>query len=153
MREQCSSGGYTKVYLAAAWSRREEILGVAEELKKLGVVITSRWLTEEQGLQTRPTPGFLRERAYIDLADVAASDVLVRFTDTLETMGAIYDESEAAWVPVNFVTGARHDETGYALGLGKTVFVVGGRQNIFDYLDRVIHLKDVEELKQRLDPR
>ena len=39
-----------RVYLSAAWGRREEILRVADRLRLEGVEITSNWLTEEEGI-------------------------------------------------------------------------------------------------------
>ena len=127
-----------KIYLAAAWSRREEILSVAERLRAVGVEITSKWLTEESGMMVGGEEKFLRERAYIDLEDVDAADALVRFTDTVPT--------DVSLVPKHLISGARMFEMGYAKARGKTLYVVGGKQNVFDRLDGIIHVKDVDAL-------
>ena len=125
-----------KVYLAGAWSRREEIDEVAVRLRKLGVTVTSNWLTEETAQQTGAFEKFLRDRAYLDLNDVDEADVIVRFAD----------EFEGDTVPKHFVSGARHFEFGYAKARGKALFVVGGKQNVFDRLDGIVFVKDVDEL-------
>jgi len=126
-----------KIYLAAAWRRREEILLVAEKLRSLGIEITSNWLTEETDQQHTLTETFLRDRAYIDLRDVDAADAIVRFTDNVKGV---------TMVPAHLISGARMFEMGYAKAKGKTLYVVGGKQNVFDRLPDVIHIQDVEEL-------
>lgn len=129
-----------KVYLAAAWSRRAEIEEVAVRLRKLGVEVTSNWLTEEKAQQTGAKEKFLRDRAYLDLEDVARADAIVRFTDP-----EVFDFSLTP-IPRALLSGARMVEFGYAKALGKTLYVVGGKQNVFDRLDGIVHLKDVDEL-------
>lgn len=128
-----------RVYLAGAWSRRVEIKKVAVRLRKLGVEVTSNWLTEETAQQTGAREKFLRDRAYLDLNDVARADAIVRFTDP-----ECFEKGKV--VPKALLSGARHTEFGYAKALGKTLYVVGGKQNVFDRLDGVVHLKDVDEL-------
>lgn len=132
-----------KIYLSAAWSRLDEISQVARELEALGVEITSCWLHEETHSMTNGgMEKFLRERAYIDLADVDAADGIVRFAD--QVSGAL--------TPSRLMSGARHFEFGYAKAKGKTLYVVGGRQNVFDRLDGIVHVKDAAELKRLLCP-
>lgn len=125
-----------KIYLAAAFSRRLEIKAVAEHLRALEVTITSRWLDEEEGMSTGSPEKFLRERAYLDLADVDEADAIVRFSDTITS-----DK-----MPSHLLSGARMVEFGYAKAKGKTLYVVGGKQNVFDRLDGIVHVKDVNEL-------
>jgi hypothetical protein len=132
-----------KVYLAAAWRRLEEIAALSAELKASGIEITSRWLDEENNLYGHGEK-FLRERAYLDLQDIAKSDAVVRFTDKYSEMGLL--------VPRDLISGARHFEFGYAKALGKTLYVVGGKQNVFDRLDGIVHVKDTQELKRLLAP-
>lgn len=130
-----------RVYLAGAWSRREEIRVLRDELNALGIAVTSRWLDEHPA----PTNGkekFLRETALYDLADIRDSDVLVRVSDDLS----------APYVASHLATGARMVEMGYALGRGIPVVVVGGVQNVFDRLPNVVHVKDVGALKRYLSP-
>ena len=125
-----------KIYLAAAWGRREEILRVADRLRLVGVEITSNWLTEEEGMQSGSKERFLRERAYVDLQDVDRADVLVRFADTPRTKSVLRA----------LISGARMFEMGYAKAKGKGLIVVGGKQHVFDRLDGIVHVKDADAL-------
>jgi hypothetical protein len=129
-----------RVYLAGAWGRREEILRVADRLRLVGVEITSNWLTEEEGMQSGSKERFLRERAYVDLQDVDRADALVRFADVPRTRQ----------VPRALISGARMVEFGYAKAKGKTLYVVGGKQNVFDRLDGIVHVKDADALVRLL---
>ena len=129
-----------KVYLAAAWGRREEILRVADRLQSVVVEITSGWLTEEEGMQSGSKERFLRERAYVDLQDVDKADAIVRFADV--NLKRKVDRA--------LVSGARMFEFGYAKARGKTLYVVGGKQNVFDRLDGIVHVKDVDALVRLL---
>lgn len=128
-----------KVYLAAAWSRREEMRQIATMLRADGISVVSRWLDEPGGLQMGESPSFLAHRAQIDLEDIRSCDVLARFADPV-----------AEWCDPKLLTGARHTEMGYALALGKRLFVVGRCQNVFDYLPEVTLLAGVEALKYHL---
>lgn len=127
-----------KVYLAAAWGRRAELLPVAAYLRSLGIEVTSNWLAELA--DTPVDPDFLRSRAEIDLADIDRADCLVRFSDVV--LGSR--------VHISLLSCARMFEFGYAHRSGKRLYVVGGVQNIFDQLSSVIHVKTVNELYQRL---
>jgi nucleoside 2-deoxyribosyltransferase len=129
-----------KIYLAGAWSRREEILRVADRLRQEGINITSNWLTEEEKMPSTNKEKFLRERAYIDLGDVDRADALVRFADIPRTRK----------VAKSLISGARMFEMGYAKAKGKTLYVVGGKQNVFDFLDGVVHVKDADALVRLL---
>lgn len=126
-----------KVYLAAAFSRQAEVAKIAEDLKSNGVIITSRWLTEQK---YRPTESekveYLAKRAQEDLDDIDQADILVRFTDDLG----------APMVPSHLATGSRMGEMLWAMSKDKPVLVVGGYQCVFDYLPKVLHAKTVEEL-------
>ena len=123
-----------KVYLAARYTQKEEMKTVREILRKAGVMCTSSWLNEPH------TPGTtldqvldtdLCEFAQQDMDDIRRCDLFVLFSvDPL--------------LPT--VRGGRHVETGYALGLGKPVYVVGPRENIFHYLPGVKHFTCISEL-------
>lgn len=129
-----------RVYLAAAFSRKDEIRAVADDLKAAGVNVQSRWLYEPDpptGINRRR---FMRERAEIDVQDVLACDILVRFTDQVP------DDT----VPSYLISGSRMWEAGMAYQAGKTVIVVGGFQCVFDYLSSILHVHNVAELKEYL---
>lgn len=128
------------VYLAASFSRQQEMRDVATALETYGVKIVSRWLNENQSIHTSTKDKFLRECAFTDVNDVKLADVIVRFADDLST------ES----IPSHLGTGARHFEMGLAFALGKPLIVVGKRQNIFDFLPHVTVLKDMSALIRHL---
>lgn len=130
-----------RVYLGASFSRQSEMRAIAERLKLSGVEVTSRWL-EETPPPNHNREKFFRECAFLDVEDVKRANMLVRFADDLR--GSI--------VPANLATGARMFETGLAWSLGIPIVVVGGYQNVFDYLPSIIHLKDVDALIRYLSP-
>lgn len=165
-----------KIYLASAWSRREEMQGIAENLKLMGHEITSRWLVNEKDSSTFPADGKASQidndareakhtvNALHDVEDVLTADAIVRFSDAPEMVWPL--------VPARLLSGARNFEFGlmYAAELfaqtwakynlsatdgkgrrliateRKLLFVVDGKQNIFDRLPEVMHLKDVNQL-------
>lgn len=134
------------VYLAAAWSRREEMKALAIELEQSvpGLVVNSRWIKEEPSsnrwFQQKKMKALREERAIQDQEDVAAADILVRFTDNLSSRT----------VPSYLATGSRMVEMGMALRGQQSVIVVGGIQPIFDYLPSVRHVKTINSLKRVL---
>lgn len=120
-----------KVYLAAAFSRQEEIKEVALRLGSKGIAVTSEWLyVKKERL----------ENAFMDVRNIREADVLVRFTDNIGSN----------LVPTRLISGARHFETGLAWGHGIPIIVVGGHQNIFDNFPNIRHVRDVDELEQVL---
>jgi crossover junction endodeoxyribonuclease RuvC len=111
-----------KLYLAARYSRREELLEYAAQLEVAGLEVTSRWLkgghqvTEQQLLDDKA----LGERfASEDWDDLEKADVMIAFTE------------EPRSAPNR---GGRHVELGLALALDMVVFVVGPRENVFHAL-------------------
>lgn len=132
-----------KIYLAAAWSRQQEIREFAPELEAQGHEITSRWLYEKPAPVGQDRERHLRETAFIDIEDVRRADILVRFTDEITQLG--YD-SNTPIARVGLVSGARMFEFGLAWSEGIPVVVVGGIQNVFDRLPNVVHLPDKEAL-------
>jgi hypothetical protein len=134
------------IYLAAAWSRREEMKKLAGELERdiPGLIVNSRWIKEEPSSNRWFTQKKMiatrRERAQQDRQDVEAADILVRFTDDLSPK----------MVPSYLATGSRMVEMGIALRGHTPVIVVGGIQPIFDYMKEIIHISNVAELKRCL---
>lgn len=129
-----------KVYLAAAFSRRAELRGYRDELRRAGIEVTSRWLDESE----EPEPDdddfaddvrSFAEYAEMDLEDVQDADVIVCFTE------------EPGGGPAR---GGRHVELGYALGIGLDAIVVGYRENIFHCLRDVHFDPDWEAARTRL---
>jgi hypothetical protein len=120
-----------KVYLAAAFRRQEEITNIAVRLTDKGLIITSRWLyVKKERL----------ENAFMDIEDVRRSDVLVRFTDKVNSN----------LVATQLISGARHFETGLAWERGIPIIVVGGKQNLFDDFPNITHVDSIDELEKVL---
>lgn len=105
-----------KLYLAGSWLRRDEIRKYADELKSIGIEITSRWLYSHGECTS------LEEEysdALEDLDDIRKADALILFT---------------SGPAGGYQTGGRHFETGYAWAKGLDLFIVGPRENIFHNL-------------------
>lgn len=130
-----------KVYLAARYSRREELCTYREWLQTVGFTVTSRWLNGEhqisdsglalgssaehaiEGDSDDAETVALRKRfANEDWNDLKAADIVVAFTESPRTGPS---------------RGGRHVELGAALAWGQDVLVVGYRENVFCCLDAV----------------
>src|SRR4029077_9900077 len=114
MKEICLNHSQSElaVYLAARYSRKNEIKEKAEELTNLGITVTSRWFNEaatESGLGNE-------NYGVQDIEDIDACDILILFSE---------DPKEA------YPRGGRHFESGYAFGKGKPVIVIGPIENCF----------------------
>lgn len=104
------------VYIAGSWKNKEFIRRRAEELIRLGISVTSRWLTSEEANPNSDSSVMCMYHAHMDLEDVLRADLFVVDTSVSST------------------TGGYHVELGYAIGLGKSIYIVGHRENIFQYL-------------------
>lgn len=107
------------VYLASRFENRARLRECRVVLEGYRHVVTSRWLD----VACRPTPAedspewadHAAEWSQYDLEDIDASDLLICDLDCeLEGM-----------------RGGVHVEVGYALALGKQVWVIGRRPNVF----------------------
>jgi|GEM_PF-1872187 len=149
-----------KIYLAARYSRREELCCYREQLRALGHKVTSRWLdgmhqidakgnpigeegeslveTDEHGdIKDAMAAALLRQRfAHEDVADVQSSRLLIAFTEPPRELSRN--------------RGGRHVELGIALGQGIPVFIVGYRENVFCWLDQVEYFETWEVCFERL---
>lgn len=127
-----------KTYLAAPYSTKEYVTKCAQELRDLGIIVTSSWLNEPHvpGMQmSELTPEQHQKYAMRDEIDVREADVFVFFTDPT---GII-------------VRGGRHVEFGMAVILGKPICVVGNQhENIFHFLPNVFHFESWDTAKTRL---
>lgn len=125
-----------KLYIAA--SSRTAASNVMKRLQDEGHVVTSRWIESD-------TPFHVGSRHYDcnrsewsvnDEEDVrAATDGLVSISEPDGTM----------------VPGGKHVETGIAIALGRPVFVVGCRENIFHWHPLVSVVADIESLVSLLN--
>ena len=138
----------SRVYLAARYGRREEVLARAIELAGDGHTVTSRWLLGEQqwdaatlaaatALEERgETPPEAARFAIEDWADLRSAEVVILFA---EPPGCITG-----------TRGGRHVEFGMAYALGKRCLVVGGRENVFHLLPGVEHHPTWERARRSL---
>lgn len=130
-----------KVYLAARYSRRNQMRDLAAELKQMGYAITSRWL--ETDWVNRPNdssaapPEYREKYAVVDMEDVAAADVVISFTEA----------------PGDGSRGGRHVEFGLAVAWGKRLIVVGYRENLFHHLPAVEFFASQWDLLRALQPK
>lgn len=127
-----------KIYLAARYSRREELARYRKQLEELGHIVQARWLNGAHQLTDDGTPigdkgealvedrfqttegARLREKfALDDWEDVNAAELVISFTEP--------PRSKAN-------RGGRHVEYGIALANRSRVIVVGHRENIFHWL-------------------
>lgn len=119
----------SRFYLAARFSRREEMKECRADLMREGHVVTSRWLDTHgtsdtnKGPRDHGTVDFGRRLcAHEDLEDILLADTLISFTE--EPYMASYPG-----------TGGRHVEYGYALAHRKRLILVGYRENVFHDLN------------------
>ena len=128
------------IYLAARYSRREELCTYRSWLLTAGAQVTSRWLdgdhqvTDGQLLgaddaqviegdsQDESAVELRRRFALEDWADLLRADLVVSFTEPPRS---------------NASRGGRHVEFGAALALNKQCMVVGPRENVFHCMPRV----------------
>lgn len=114
-----------KFYLAAGFSRKDEIADKAKQLMHMRIGVTSTWPWEDATPQA--TLADLGDQHLIvngekDIAEIDAADGVILFTQE----------------PTQpFVRGGRMHEFGYAHGKGKRLIVCGPKENIFHYLPEV----------------
>ncbi|MHB1762642.1 MAG: hypothetical protein ACYCS4_07885 [Acidimicrobiales bacterium] len=131
--------GTPVVYLAARYSRREELCRYKTDLEAAGYQVPARWLLGEHqvhGLEAAraveadgPVPA---EQAVLfaedDIEDLLGADIIVNFTEAPRS-GA--------------TRGGRHVELGVALGLKRVgagrhdIYVVGPLENVFHALPEI----------------
>lgn len=132
-----------RIYLAARYSRRQELAEYREQLRQAGFNVQARWLDGNHQIGTDGTPigdngerlvehndgstdvaaAELRSKfAGEDFGDVIGCDLLIAFTEPPRS---------------NASRGGRHVEFGIALGMMKRVWIVGPRENIFCWLEDV----------------
>ena len=116
-----------KIYLAARYSRREELCGYRQALESAGYEVTSRWLNgnhqiDDAGLSAEASASERSRFATEDWEDLMAADTTINFSETPRGTTS---------------RGGRHVEFGAALAAGQTVIVVGPRENVFHCLPQV----------------
>lgn len=124
-----------KIYLAARYSKWPQMMEFRTKLELLGHTVTSRWI-DGHGPATFEdcTP---EERARIasdDEADVLDSTCIIGFTEIRDTP----------------TSGGRHCEWGMARALDLKQIMIGGRENVFYYMDGQLQFDTQEECLEYL---
>ncbi len=135
---QGSSQSELAVYLAARYSRKDEIKQKSLELIDMGINCTSRWLDEKCSPTTTMAEtgdAFCLEVANTDIEDIDRADVLVLFTENPE---------------IPFVRGGRHFESGYAYAKGIQTLTCGPKENVFHHLQKIANFDNWETIKEVL---
>ncbi len=121
-----------KIYLAARYSRREELLAYRADLEAMGHTVTSRWLNgshqiSDEGLSAEGTREERERFALEDWNDLSDASRCIAFTK--EPRGS--HSRGGMWV-----------EMGAALAWRKQVIVCGPLENVFCCLPDVEHFDD-----------
>lgn len=123
------------IYLAARYSRIDELNFYKRELEAWGHIVTSRWLNGEHQIHGYDAYQVARgndlvtfpEKAALfaqdDVEDLAAADVVISFSEEPRNG--------------NSGRGGRHVELGLALAQEKRLILVGPRENVFHCLPMV----------------
>lgn len=122
-----------KVYLAARWNRGRELREFGRELEQRGIELVSHWVF----LESHDGDGFSevgdltrQQLAHDTVRNIERANIVVQFLD----------EGEQG------PTCTRYMEAGIALGLQKTLVVVGRPTNLLQFHAGVVRLEDQQEL-------
>lgn len=111
------------IYLAARFSRKDELNGYRRILERDGMEITSRWLTgihEWNGVADETMPHAVSQQfANDDLEDIERAGLFCYFADPPDNRGT---------------RGGKDFELGYAYNAGIPCIVVGHRSHVFTHL-------------------
>jgi len=121
------------VYIAGRFARKLELQVYAARLRREGHTVTSRWLRGHNATESHEKLKLFAEE---DLQDVHAADMVLLFTDGGDTDGGY--------------SGGRHWECGYAFALGKKVWIVGPKENVFHHLEGVVAFERFEWAIQQI---
>lgn len=130
-----------KIYIAASAPNVEKAREVASLLRSWGYEPTSTWHDagdvgyEQHGAKEHEIeiPESMADKALLDEEHVRAADVLVIITgDTL-------------------TRGGRHAECGMAIALGKRVYLLGPREQVFHWHTLVLPCDSTDALRTGLD--
>lgn len=136
-----------KIYLAARYSRRVELLGYKSLLEAIGHDVTSRWLPGEHQILDGQMPGKAGEAEVESGSSQAATELRERFAredwQDLVSADAVISFTEAPRSKSS--RGGRHVEFGAALALNKICIVVGPRENVFHCLPAVTVVRSIAE--------
>lgn len=104
-----------KIYLAARYSRREELCGYRTILEAHGHVVTSHWLNgEHKALDAIGTQDDKAQWSFEDIEDIEEAEALFLFTEAADATREGSGGRGGKWV-----------EFGYALAMCKTIVIIG----------------------------
>lgn len=147
-----------RIYLAARYSRREELCGYREQLRAIGHTVQAVWLDGKHQISDEGAPigdagealvegddgstslrseALRRQFAVDDRRDVLNCDLLIAFTEPPRS---------------NASRGGRHVELGIAIGRMKRIMIVGPRENIFCWLDEIEHFESWDAFLATISP-
>lgn len=140
-----------QIYLAARYSRREELCKYREELRQLGHKVQARWLDGNHQLSNEGVPLGDDGVALIEGDDSSTDAALLRSQFAKDD----WDDVRAASLVICFTEpprsnasrGGRHVEFGIALMLGAKLIVVGYRENIFYWLPKIEFFRTWEDAR------
>ena len=130
------------VYLAARFSRRDEMQAYADELAALGHGVTARWVVGPPQSSHHPDQVAGHSLAYEervsveDLKDVSEADCIICFSEQPRETNT---------------RGGRHVEFGLAVAADKRIILVGPRENVFHFLPVVENFPDWAALREALE--
>lgn len=125
-----------KFYISARYGRRLEAEELGRVLLEEGHEITSRWIWRDQ-------PDDYETATHEEVADYAEEDI-----EDVMNAEALITLSEPSNNP--YGRGGRHVEFGFALGMGKELYVIGPLENIFHYMDNVVVSETVADFLEYL---
>ena len=130
-----------RVFLSGRFSRRDELIGYAGELRSLGIGVDARWLEgDRHGVTDDEVMAELAGRTRVhEGAPVAALIAREAFED-LRGADALVAFSEPPRSSRS--RGGHHVELGMALAWGKPILVVGPRENVFHAMDGIEQVAD-----------
>jgi hypothetical protein len=111
-------------YLAASFTRQEEMREFRNALLAAGEEVQARWVTsDDHKMEDQPTDDARARCAIEDLDDIAKSDGIINFTNNV-------GQGKRN-------RGGRHAEFGVGLALNKRMVLIGPREHVFHYLPSV----------------
>jgi hypothetical protein len=129
------------VYLAARYSRNEEMRQRRVDLHQRGIVVSSRWIDQHGGdvlesfvaEKLNNDPAHCARYAQIDLDDIVAADTMINFTGN-----------------GGGGKGGRHVEFGVAIDTSQQI-IIGPREHVFHTLPQVLQYDTWEAFLADLD--
>lgn len=118
-----------KIYTAARYARREEILEYAKLLQQAGHTVTANWTKGDEEGKT------LEQVAIMDFDDVVRADMVLVFTDPKGS---------------SQTGGGRHTELGFGYALKKHIWLVGELEQVFHSLPGVRRFDTMDQVIESL---